>query len=194
MRLAGCVKTTLTVWVCATGCRPAPAAAPPEPREAPGSSDGGLIEPRRTVEVVELSIPLFEGGVVELARFRGQVVVLEVSASYARGWTAMHRRYQDLLQAHGEDALSVITVALDMDAGDLAAWERDPPPFTLGWDPQGALAARLGVTSLPTVFVLDHEGGLVDELKGWSDDLETRLESAVGSVLEPRAVGAVCSR
>jgi hypothetical protein len=90
-----------------------------------------------------------------------------------------------VLDAYGEDTLSIITVSLDMEPDALTRWERDPPPFTLGWDPQGALAARLGVTQMPTVFVLDSQGQLVDEMRGWSDDLRSRIDRTLDALLEP---------
>jgi hypothetical protein len=63
------------------------------------------------------------------------------------------------LQQHGPDRLAVIVVALDSERAALS-----PEPgvrgrgFDLGWDPQGALAARLQVAALPTVVVLDRSG------------------------------------
>jgi peroxiredoxin len=170
------------LWLPAFGCRLAPVSA-----DAPvvaDEPDEPVIAATRSVEVVELSIPLFGGGAVELERFRGRVVVLEVSASYAQGWGEVHEHYRRLLDGHGDDDLSIITVSLDMEPAQLASWERDPPPFTLGWDPQGALAARLGVTRFPTVFVLDREGRVIEEIAGFSDELVPRLEQGIRSVIE----------
>ena len=36
-----------------------------------------------------------------------------------------------------------------------------PPAYHVGWDPQGALALRLGVQVLPTVFVWTLRGRVV---------------------------------
>jgi peroxiredoxin len=163
-------------------CRPAPGSAD-TPDSTAGAADDSIIGTERSVEVVELSVPLFGGGAVELERFRGRAVVLEVSASYADGWAELHEHYARLLDAHEND-LSVIAVSLDMEPSQLASWERDPPPFTLGWDPQGALAARLGVTRFPTVFVLDRDGVLVEEITGFSEvnlGIEQALARALGT-------------
>lgn len=172
------------------GCRPSPGSADTPEVVEPPPPEETLIATERSVEVVELSIPLFEGGAVELERFRGKVVVLEVSASYAQGWDELHERYRKLLETHGEDDLGVITVSLDMEPAALSSWERDPPPFTLGWDPQGALAARLGVTRFPTVFVLDRKGALVVEVAGFSGELLSRVEQGVARQLAGADAGA----
>jgi hypothetical protein len=60
-------------------------------------------------------------------------------------------------------------VSLDTERERLASdWERHPHPFLIGWDPQGALAARLQVIDVPTVFVVGRDGR-VDHVVSGSD-------------------------
>ena len=99
------------------------------------------------------------GAGLPLASLRGRVVVLELSATWADRWAESFAFYNRLLQQHGPERLAVVVVAMDSERATLS-----PEPgvrargFDLGWDPQGALAARLQVAALPTVVVLDRGG------------------------------------
>ena len=122
----------------------------------------------RVGEALELSVPLVGGGRVELAELRGRPVLLELSDATVADRDAAQDRYRALVEQRG-DAVVVITVALDAEAADLpAAWTDAQPPFVLGWDPQGALAARLQLVTLPTVVLLDEQGHIVAVYEGES--------------------------
>lgn len=134
----------------------------------------------RTVgTILEGTVPLLGGGGLPLKELRGFVVLLELgSASHPR-WAEAQRNLGVLARTHESD-LRVISVVCDanlLPAG--ASWHGDMPPFVLGWDPQGALALRLGATRLPTRFVLDRSGRVVTTIAGAGDPLERELERHV---------------
>lgn len=143
-------------------CRAAP--APPHPTLAPDPPES-LPDPIKTPvnrepgELLEATVPLIDGDGLPLAGLRGRVVVLELTATWADRWPEAFAFYTRLLQQHGPDRLAVVVVAMDNERAALS-----PEPglrgqgFDLGWDPQGALAARLQVAALPTVVVLDRNG------------------------------------
>jgi hypothetical protein len=54
-------------------------------------------------------------------------------------------------------------------------------PVRLGWDPQGAVAARLSVARLPTVFILDVEGRVVVVKAGFEEADRVALESMLAA-------------
>jgi len=121
-------------------------------------------------EVLELRVPLVGGGVIELVELRGRPVLLELADSSSPGRDDAQARYRSLIEAHG-DALTVVTVSLDPDPADQpVGWNDVPPPFVLGWDPQGAIAARLQLVRLPTVVLLDAQGRIVAVHEGMPPD------------------------
>ena len=93
---------------------------------------------------MEATVPLWGGSSVDLAELRGRIVMLELSTSDRPHWAESQQQYRRLVDVLGDDRL--------------LPWDRDKPPFVLGWDPQGALALRLGVMRMPTAFVLDRDG------------------------------------
>lgn len=137
-------------------CRPATPAAPAEPPGAPPS-----LPPSRhgAGEIVEANVPLQQGGVIGLAELRGKHVVLEVVDGAHRD-AAVESDYAGVL-AQAQGRVAIVMVSLDADG-----WSGDVPPFVLGWDPQGALAARLHAASVPTVMLLDGEGRVIAQYAG----------------------------
>ena len=147
------------------GC--APSSATPSPEPPPDSPPASAVDeasaqasaaPREGVPI-ELDVPLISGESEALAALRGKVVVLMLSSSDRPGWSGFRSHFESRLDQIGRERLVVVAVANDADPEHLKAeWDRDPPPFLLGWDPDGALALRLGVAALPAVFVLDPDG------------------------------------
>ncbi len=130
---------------------PEPAAALPDPVHTPVNREPG--------ELLAAIVPLVDGHGLDLERLRGRVVVLELTATWADRWAEAYPFYTRLLQQHSPDRLAVVLVAMDSERATLSP---EPgvrgPGFDLGWDPQGALAARLQAAALPTVVVLDRQG------------------------------------
>lgn len=135
---------------------------------------GGTVTPTagasalagRVGQVLELTVPLVGGGWQPLAELRGKAVLLELSDAAVAGRDAAQARWRALVEREGE-RVAVVCVAMDAEAGALpGSWVDDPPPFVLGWDPQGALAARLQARALPTVVLLDASGRIVGVYEG----------------------------
>ncbi|MCR9164479.1 MAG: peroxiredoxin family protein [Nannocystaceae bacterium] len=182
----------LGVALLLSGCAPRPTPTPPEaPPPTPPTSavDAASAEASAAPTdgaPIDLDIPLVSGDAEPLAGLRGKVVVLLLSSTDRAGWAEFREHYEARLQAIGRARLVVITVANDPDAETLQAeWDRDPPPFLLGWDPAGALALRLGVAALPAVFVLDPQGRPVGSLASVEAAALTELDGWVDEVLPP---------
>ena len=157
---------------------PEPATALPDPIGAPVNRQPG--------ELLAITVPLVDGDGLALASLRGRVVVLELTATWTRSWPQTYPLYARLLREHGADRLAVIVVAMDSERATLSP---EPglrgPGFDLGWDPQGALAARLQAAALPTVLVLDREGRVAyvqaDAPPGATQALEDGIRRALTS-------------
>lgn len=137
------------------GCRP-----PAAPTPATTSTAQALPPSRHaTGEIVDANVPLQQGGVLGLAELRGKHVVLEVVDGAHRD-AAVEADYAALL-AEAAGRVEIVMVSLDAEG-----WTGDVPPFVLGWDPQGALGARLHAASVPTVMLLDGQGRVVAQYAG----------------------------
>lgn len=162
--------------------RPGPSVAPEPPTALPDPI--GAPVNRQPGELLAITVPLVDGDGLALASLHGRVVVLELTATWTRSWPETYPFYARLLREHGADRLAVIVVAMD---NERAALSPEPglrgPGFDLGWDPQGALAARLQAAALPTVVVLDREGRIsfvqADAPPGATQALEDGIRRAL---------------
>jgi thiol-disulfide isomerase/thioredoxin len=137
--------------------------------------------------VPELSFLDGEGNEVSLADFEGDVVVLNLWAT----WCAPCRREMpslDRLQAElGEDGLSVI--ALSLDRGDVAKVrdfldELEIANLALYHDPTGRAGRELAAPGLPTTIVIDRAGQEVGRLLGPAEWDSADALALLGTILE----------
>lgn len=149
LRIAPCLLAV-------SACRPTADTTAPKPA-LPGTPDA----PSRHAagDRIDANVPLASGDVLALAGLRGKVVLLELS-------DAEHRKadvladYTRLLETHGE-GIAIVVVSLDR-----TGWDTSAAAYVLGWDPDGALAAKLHAAALPTVLVLDREGRVAYQYGG----------------------------
>lgn len=185
----------LGVALLLVGCTPRATPTPPEPPPAdqpPSAVDEASAQASAAPTEgapIELDVPLVSGDAEPLAGLRGKVVVMLLSSTDRGGWDEFRAHYEARLEEIGRERLVVITVANDPDAEALQIeWDRDPPPFLLGWDPAGALALRLGVAALPAVFVLDPEGKPVGNVASVDAAALEQLDAWIDGVLPPPPV------
>jgi thiol-disulfide isomerase/thioredoxin len=132
--------------------------------------------PSEPKPVPELTFLDAEGNEVSLADFQGEVVVLNLWAT----WCAPCRREMpslDRLQARfGGNDLEVIALSLDRgDVGKVRAFFDELGIAHLGvyQDPQARAGRELGAPGLPTTIVIDRTGQEVGRLLGpaeWDSD------------------------
>jgi thiol-disulfide isomerase/thioredoxin len=166
------MKPRLLVWLTLLALAPLPAHAfnfaPTEPKPAP-----------------ELSFLDGQGNALSLEDFRGQVVVLNLWAT----WCAPCRREMpglDRLQAMlGEDGLAVVPLSLDRgEVGQIETFYEEVGLPTLGiyHDPKAAAGRAFGASGLPTTIVIDREGREIGRLLGpaeWDSEEAVTLIRAV---------------
>jgi thiol-disulfide isomerase/thioredoxin len=138
--------------------------------------------------VPELTFLDAEGNEVRLADFQGEVVVLNLWAT----WCGPCRREMpslDRLQAKfGGDGLEVI--ALSLDRGDVAKVraffdELEISRLAVYQDPQARAGRELGAPGLPTTIVIDRTGREIGRLLGPAEwDSEDAL-AVIEALLRP---------
>ena len=146
------------------------------------------LAPTEPKPVPELTFFDGAGNEVSLADFRGEVVVLNLWAT----WCAPCRREMpslDRLQAHfGGDGLEVIALSLDRgDVGKVRDFYDELGISTLAvyHDPQARAGRELGAPGLPTTILIDRSGQEVGRLLGpaeWdSDEAIAVIRALMGS-------------
>lgn len=127
------------------------------------------LEPGRGVPAY--AAPTLAGDTLDLADLRGRVVLLNVWATWCEPcrWEMpalerVHRRLR-------ERGLEVVAVSVDAlpgaaDGPVRAMIDELGLSFTVLLDPAGEVQRRFGVAGLPTTFLIDREGRLIDRVLG----------------------------
>jgi thiol-disulfide isomerase/thioredoxin len=105
------------------------------------------------------------GGEVDLAAYRGKVVLIQYWASWCEPCKADMATLKDLLTRYGKAGFNVIGVNLDASLQEMKAYLAENP---LPWNQifeEGGLDSRpaneLGILTLPTMILVDQKGKVV---------------------------------
>jgi cytochrome c biogenesis protein CcmG/thiol:disulfide interchange protein DsbE len=113
-------------------------------------------------------LPSLEGGHVDLAAFRGRVVLLNFWATWCAPCVAEMPSLERLHRALGPEGLAVVTVSADDDPAALRDFvKRYGLTMPVLLDPEGSEAGRAyRTTGYPETFVLDASGILLRHYVG----------------------------
>ncbi|MCR4413668.1 MAG: thioredoxin-like domain-containing protein, partial [Thermoguttaceae bacterium] len=105
------------------------------------------------------------GATVDLAKYRGQVVLVQYWASWCEPCKADMATLKELLSKHGR-SFAVIGVNLDNSEEAMAAFLKENPlPWSQIFEPGGLEsrpAVEMGILTLPTMILVDQEGRVVN--------------------------------
>ena len=122
-----------------------------------------------------------QGETVDTSQSRGKSVLVVFWASW--GGQSVRRELPDLVKLYGKyqgKGLEIVGVSLDNERGDLEAYLKEQP---MAW-PQifeaggidSRLATEYGIISLPTMFLIDGQGKVVNRSLRTAADVERQLE------------------
>jgi peroxiredoxin len=111
---------------------------------------------------VEAKFPTINGGFIDLAELRGNVVVLLFWAAESPPSLVWMQHFREAVAKIPPEGLRIILVSLDEKRSDLdAAIQQFRITWPVHFDGKGwenAVARPLGINALPTVWVLDRKG------------------------------------
>lgn len=117
---------------------------------------------------------------LDLADYRGKVVVVDFWASWCipcrqsfPWFNAMHDKY-------GDDGLVIVGVNTDSDAMEAQRFlEEIPAKFEIVFDPEGDLAREYDVVAMPSSYVFGRDGELVTRHLGFLRSKREEYESVI---------------
>ncbi len=126
-----------------------------------------------------------DAAALDLAPHRGRVVIVDFWASWCKPcrqsipWlNAMHARY-------GGEGLTVIGVNVDAVRGDAERFLRDVPiEFEVVFDQRGEIAKHFRLQGMPSSFVFDRNGELVQTHLGFRAATKDSNEAALKDLLK----------
>lgn len=136
--------------------------------EAPAATIGNGALRRLNLEgkPLTLSGPGLNGGSIDLAQYRGKVVAVLFWATWCRPCTEELPQFKELYETHHRQGFEIIGVNVDMPNAPIQDYIRQ---YQVPWPhihEQGGLqsniAQQYGVITLPTMFLIDKRGNVVN--------------------------------
>ncbi|MGH8850916.1 MAG: TlpA family protein disulfide reductase [Casimicrobiaceae bacterium] len=128
-----------------------------------------------------------QGGTVALAALRGQVVYVDFWASWCGPCRRSFPWMNDMLRRYGARGLTIVAVNVDKNRADAARFlERTPAQFTVVYDQDGATPLTYAVQGMPSSYLIDARGKIVDIEQGFHDDRKAALEQRIRALLAAR--------
>lgn len=121
---------------------------------------------------------------LDLARWKGKVVLVDFWASWCAPCRASFPWMDGILRAHGAEGLVVVAVNLDEDRAAAERFLAERPLAAVHVsDPGGLLAARFGISTMPSALLFDRDGKLAYRHAGFREESEAVYERHVQDLL-----------
>lgn len=122
------------------------------------------VEPR---PADDFTLPLFDGGSIQLSELRGQVVVLNFWASWCPPCRQEARDLENAWQALRDEGVVFIGINIWDDRDDALAFiEEFGVTYPNGPDESNSIPVDYGLTGIPETFVIDAEGRIAAKFIG----------------------------
>ena len=129
---------------------------------------GGQAMPAVGTVAPSFALPDLEGRKVAPENYRGKVLLLNFFAFWCDTWKEELVRFKALRAAHPELDFEIVFVAVDSRERTLAEplMLRQGVHFPLLVDHRGEVSRKYGITTVPTLFVVDPEGNVRSSYQG----------------------------
>ena len=126
-----------------------------------------------------------EHDVLQLSDYRGKIVVLDFWASWCVPCRRSFPWMNDMQHKYGDKGLVVIAVNLDNEPDDAAKFLQEyPADFTIAYDRGGKFARQYSVEAMPSSFVIDRGGQIIERDLGFKSGRTEEYEAVIVAALQ----------
>ena len=130
------------------------------------------------------SLPTASGNTIALEAFRGRVVYVDFWAS----WCAPCRRsfpwMNELQRRYADRGLTIVAINVDKKRADAERFlQTNSARFTVLFDPEGSAPLAYDVVGMPSSYLIDRRGVIVDVEAGFLDERKPAREQAIRTLL-----------
>ena len=123
-------------------------------------------------------------GKVSLSAQKNKVVYVDFWASWCKPCRKSFPFMNDMQQRYGKKGLKVIAINLDNDKAAAKKFlSKHPAKFTIAYDPNGKTPGLYGLKVMPTSYLIDRKGNLIDIHKGFKENQKAKLEKRIAKAL-----------
>ncbi len=127
------------------------------------------------------------GEVVSLESLRGQVVYVDFWASWCGPCRRSFPWMNEMQRRYGGQGLAVVAINVDKNPVEAARFlERNPAQFAVAYDQAGATPLAYAVRDMPSSYLIDPRGKVVEVEHGFRDERKDPLERRIQALLAAR--------
>lgn len=120
----------------------------------------------------------------DLAKYRGQVVIVDFWASWCKPCRQSIPWLNEMRARYRTSGLTIVGVNVDAERRDAERFLQNVPiDFEIVFDPKGQLAGRFNLKGMPTSYVFDRAGNMVDTHVGFRNADKGDHEAALKDLL-----------
>jgi thiol-disulfide isomerase/thioredoxin len=142
---------------------------------------GQLPPPPKLERLPEFSVVTLDGKKLAASDLRGKVVLLDFWATWCVPCVKATPHIKSLAASMAKENFTILGISVDEDRKALEGYlAKEKIAWPQYWDQSKLLTFRtFQISSFPTYVVIDPEGKVVYQSRGWSDKVLTDLESNV---------------
>ncbi|MFN8063084.1 MAG: TlpA disulfide reductase family protein [Vicinamibacterales bacterium] len=134
-----------------------------------------------------MKLPTDTGAVVDLSSLRGQVVLVDMWASWCVPCRASFPALDALYRDYHKRGLEVLAVNVDERRKDADAFlAQRPHQMPVLFDPKGTAPEAFGVQGMPTSFLIDRQGTIRFVHEGYTDKALATYREQIEALLKER--------
>jgi len=127
------------------------------------------------------------GDTLALEALRGRVVYVDFWASWCGPCRRSFPWMNELQSRYGARGLAIVAINVDKSPADAARFlERNAAHFAIAYDQAGATPLAYGVLGMPSSYLIDAQGKVVEVEQGFHDERKAALEQRIQALLAER--------
>ncbi|MFA6170637.1 MAG: TlpA disulfide reductase family protein [Candidatus Margulisiibacteriota bacterium] len=137
-------------------------------------------------ELLDFTLPDLAGKPIKLSDYRGKVIMLNFWATWCPPCRSEMPIMQKLHEKMADKPFVIVAVNLERGAGDAVCKfvAKEGYTFKVLLDNEGEVAGRYSIYSIPTTYVINKKGKVVDKLIGARDWLSDEYLKAWSKLIE----------